>query len=80
MGMTTMANHHLPEPVLQARAVTAGYGGRTILQGLDLQVNRGEIYALLGSNGAGKTTTLTPETKKPTRKWAFCNIGCARRI
>lgn len=59
MGMTTMADHHLPEPVLQARAVTAGYGGRTILQGLDLQVNRGEIYALLGSNGAGKTTTLS---------------------
>ena len=59
MGMTTMADHPLPEPVLQARAVTAGYGGRTILQGLDLQVNRGEIYALLGSNGAGKTTTLS---------------------
>jgi ABC-2 type transport system ATP-binding protein len=45
-------------PVLDARAVAAGYGGKTILQGLDLQVRPGEIYALLGANGAGKTTTL----------------------
>lgn len=45
-------------PVLQASAVQAGYGDRTILQALDLQVHAGEIYALLGANGAGKTTTL----------------------
>jgi len=45
--------------VLSAQAVTAGYGGKTVVQGLGLQVRRGEIYALLGSNGAGKTTTLS---------------------
>jgi ABC-2 type transport system ATP-binding protein len=44
--------------VLQARSVVAGYGARNILQGLDLAVQAGEIYALLGANGAGKTTTL----------------------
>jgi ABC-2 type transport system ATP-binding protein len=43
---------------LDARSVAAGYGDKTILQGLDLQVRPGEIYALLGANGAGKTTTL----------------------
>lgn len=48
-----------PAPVLQASGVTAGYGGRTVLQHLDLQVQRAEIYALLGSNGAGKTSTLS---------------------
>lgn len=46
-------------PVLEAVGVVAGYGARTILQGLDLTVAPGEIYALLGANGAGKTTTLS---------------------
>lgn len=48
-----------PPPALEAVAVVAGYGTRTILQGLDLAVAPGEIYALLGANGAGKTTTLS---------------------
>ncbi|HLL11717.1 MAG TPA: ATP-binding cassette domain-containing protein, partial [Rubrivivax sp.] len=45
-------------PVLQAADVVAGYGKRPVLQGLNLAVRPGEVYALLGSNGAGKTTTL----------------------
>lgn len=48
----------VPQPALEATAVVAGYGARTILHGLDLAVAPGEIYALLGANGAGKTTTL----------------------
>ena len=46
-------------PVLQALSAVVDYGERTILQGLDLAVHAGEIYALLGANGAGKTTTLS---------------------
>ena len=38
--------------------VTAGYGALQILQGVTMNVKRGEIVALLGANGAGKTTTL----------------------
>jgi ABC-2 type transport system ATP-binding protein len=34
------------------------YGERYVLNGIDLQVNRGEIFAFLGPNGAGKTTTV----------------------
>lgn len=45
--------------VLEASAVVAGYGNKTILQQLDLHILPGEIYALLGANGAGKTTTLS---------------------
>lgn len=45
--------------ILDASAVVAGYGGKTILRGLDLRVRSGEIRALLGANGAGKTTTLS---------------------
>jgi len=46
-------------PVLEATKVVAGYGDKTILRQLDLHINAGEIYALLGANGAGKTTTLS---------------------
>lgn len=34
------------------------YGSREVLRGLNLEIRRGEIFALLGVNGAGKTTTL----------------------
>lgn len=44
--------------MLQAIALTKSYGARTALDRLDLEVQPGEIYCLLGANGAGKTTTL----------------------
>lgn len=34
------------------------YGGREVVRGIDLQVDRGEVFAFLGPNGAGKTTTV----------------------
>lgn len=44
-------------PALQLRALRKSFG-RPAVDGLDLVVRRGELYALLGPNGAGKTTTL----------------------
>jgi len=45
--------------ILSAANVAAGYGPKPVLRGLDLHIQAGEIYALLGANGAGKTTTLS---------------------
>ncbi len=45
-------------PAIRVRGLTKSYGDVHVLKGLDLDVERGTIYALLGSNGAGKTTTV----------------------
>ncbi len=45
-------------PVVQARGLCKSYGGRRVVDGIDLEVRRGECFGLLGPNGAGKTTTL----------------------
>ena len=44
--------------VLEVRGLTAGYGPTDVLHGVDLDVEQGQVTALLGANGAGKTTTL----------------------
>ena len=44
--------------MLRLTTVEAGYGPMNCLHGISLEVNQGEIVALLGANGAGKTTTL----------------------
>ncbi|WP_237482175.1 ABC transporter ATP-binding protein [Lichenibacterium dinghuense] len=43
--------------MLRLAGLQAWYGASHVLQGVDLDVNRGEIVCLLGRNGAGKTTT-----------------------
>ena len=44
--------------ILAASAIRKSYGGREVVAGLDLALERGECFGLLGPNGAGKTTTL----------------------
>ena len=48
-----------PAPPLALHAVRAGYGRIEILHGIDVEVHRGQVTALLGPNGSGKTTTLS---------------------
>jgi len=52
--------------------LTKIYGKVTALDGLTLEIPRGEIFGLLGPNGAGKTTTIKILTTlaRPTRGWA----------
>ena len=63
---------------LSATNIMKSYRGRTVVKGISLEVNQGEIVGLLGPNGAGKTTSfymiigfiicqffrLIPQTKK----------------
>lgn len=44
--------------ILETKNLSKVYGKKTVLHGLDLQIKKGEIYALVGLNGAGKTTTI----------------------
>jgi iron complex transport system ATP-binding protein len=44
--------------MLRARSLRAGYGDSEVLRGIDIDVARGEICAVIGPNGCGKTTLL----------------------
>jgi ABC-2 type transport system ATP-binding protein len=45
-------------PVVTARGLTKRYGAATVVDSIDFDVAKGEIFGLLGPNGAGKTTTI----------------------
>ncbi|SMC40710.1 ABC transporter ATP-binding protein [Papillibacter cinnamivorans] len=43
---------------IETLGLTKRYGAKTAVDGLNLEIERGELFALLGVNGAGKTTTI----------------------
>jgi ABC-2 type transport system ATP-binding protein len=45
-------------PVIRVRGLHKRYGDTEAVRGIDLELQRGEIFAFLGPNGAGKTTTV----------------------
>jgi len=45
-------------PAIDVHGLTKRYGERTVVDGLTMQVARGEIFGFLGPNGSGKTTTI----------------------
>lgn len=58
---------------IEIQQVTKRYGQFTAVDGLNLAIHEGELFAFLGPNGAGKTTTL-----KMTAGLLLPDIGCVR--
>ncbi len=52
-------------PLLALRGVCAAYGNIEALKGVDIEINAGEIVALIGANGAGKSTLMMTIFGKP---------------
>ncbi|MFI9616921.1 ABC transporter ATP-binding protein, partial [Streptomyces sp. NPDC052023] len=48
----------MTEPAISALGLRKSYGDKTVLDGIDLRIPAGSVFALLGPNGAGKTTTV----------------------
>ena len=48
----------MSEALLQVRGLVAGYGANTVLHGIDLEVQPGELVSMVGLNGAGKSVAM----------------------
>ncbi len=62
-----------PEHIIDVAGITKRFGAKTVVNGIDLSVRRGEIFGFLGPNGSGKTTfirmlcgLLTPDAGRGT--------------
>jgi len=54
----SLAPSPLGPPILQTDKLVKIYGGRAVVNGVDINLRKGEIVGLLGPNGAGKTTSF----------------------
>ena len=50
--------HSAAAPMISIEGLWCRYGSHEAVRGINLEVHRGQVFALLGTNGAGKTTTL----------------------
>jgi branched-chain amino acid transport system ATP-binding protein len=69
------------EPLLKVSDLCAGYGEMEVLRGVDLNVNPGEIIAVLGSNGVGKSTlnrTISGIVRARSGSIRFDGVGIER--
>src|SRR6266498_130861 len=53
-----MTSTHVKGPAIHVQGLEKSYKELHVLRGVDFDVARGSIFALLGSNGAGKTTVV----------------------
>ncbi len=71
-----------PEPSCRIERVSFAYGDTRVLEGVSLEIGRGEVVALVGPNGSGKTTlaklaagVLEPGTGSVTRNGRACYLS-----
>ena len=55
--------------MIRLEKIQCGYGPKIVLDGIDLEIKKGEFVGIIGPNGSGKTTVLRAITRliKPTR-------------
>ncbi|WTG02321.1 ATP-binding cassette domain-containing protein [Streptomyces sp. NBC_00012] len=56
--MPTSTRKAVDAPAVSTVGLRKSYGDKTVLDGIDLRIPAGSVFALLGPNGAGKTTTV----------------------
>jgi len=56
--MYSLDAEHQKKNVIEVRGLRKSFGGRAVIDNLDLSVKAGDIFGFLGPNGAGKTTTI----------------------
>src|SRR3546814_17734628 len=65
-GNRIMNSQTVSDSLVSFTDVSLGYGDFTVLQGIDLQVRRGQVVAMMGGSGSGKTTLLRAATGQIT--------------
>ena len=55
----------MSENVLVTRDLTKRYGSATVVDHVNITIQKGDIYGLVGRNGAGKTTIIRPPRLYP---------------
>jgi len=53
-----MVDSLLPDPIISIRDLVVGFGDRTVIDGFNLDVRRGEVLGIIGPSGSGKSVTL----------------------
>ncbi|PIH55901.1 ABC transporter ATP-binding protein [Paenibacillus sp. LK1] len=72
----------MSDAVISVKGLKKSFNNKEVLQGVNFEVRRGEIFALLGANGAGKTTTvniLSTLIKPDGGKVGICGFDVQRQ-